>query len=193
MRQLFEPPGVIGDNDADQALVERFRTGDREAFTELVIRYQRPIYNAAFWILRSAEDASDVAQTVFLRIAERLDEYDGRYKFFSWIYRIAVNESLNLLRRRGREEPLDEESDYPGPADDDPEHRARDAQLSARIRSALMRLSINDRTVLTLRHFSECNYQEIAQILDLDEKTVKSRLYEARKRLREMLKDFRPD
>jgi RNA polymerase sigma-70 factor (ECF subfamily) len=193
MRQLFEPPGVIGDNDADQALVERFRKGDREAFTELVVRYQRPIYNAAFWILRSAEDASDVAQTVFLRIAERLDEYDGRYKFFSWIYRIAVNESLNLLRRHGREEPLDEESDYPGPADNDPERRARDAQLSARIRSALMHLSVNDRTVLTLRHFSECNYQEIAQILDLDEKTVKSRLYEARQRLREMLKDFGPD
>ena len=193
MRQLSEPPGVIGDNDVDLALVERFRKGDKEAFTELVIRYQRPIYNAAFWILRRPEDASDVAQTVFLRIAERLDEYDERYKFFSWVYRIAVNESLNVLRRHGREEPLDEEIDYPGPADDDPEKRARDAQLSARIKSALMRMSVNDRTVLTLRHFSECNYEEIAEILELDEKTVKSRLYEARQRLRELLKDFRPD
>jgi len=193
MRQLSEPPGVIGDNDADLALVERFRKGDKEAFTELVIRYQRPIYNAAFWILRRPEDASDVAQTVFLRIAERLDEYDERYRFFSWVYRIAVNESLNMLRRHGREEPLDEEIDYPGPADDDPEQRAQDAQLSARIKSALMRMSVNDRTVLTLRHFSECNYQEIAEILELDEKTVKSRLHEARQRLRELLKDFRPD
>jgi RNA polymerase sigma-70 factor (ECF subfamily) len=193
MRQLSEPPGVIGDSDADQALVERFRKGDREAFTELVIRYQRPIYNAAFWILRRPEDASDVAQTVFVRIAERLDEYDGQYKFFSWIYRIAVNESLNVLRRHGREEPLDEEIDYPGPADDDPEHKARSVELSVRIKSALMGLSVNDRTVLTLRHFSELNYQEIAEILELDEKTVKSRLHEARQRLREMLKDFGPD
>jgi len=193
MRQLSEPPGVIADNDTDQALVERFRKGDREAFTELVIRYQRPIYNAAFWMLRNAEDASDIAQTVFMRVAERLDEYDERYKFFSWIYRIAVNESLNLLRRHGREEQLDDEIEYPGPASDNPEQRARDAQLAKRIRSALMRMSINDRMVLTLRHFSECNYQEIGQILDLDEKTVKSRLHEARQRLREMLKDLRPD
>jgi RNA polymerase sigma-70 factor (ECF subfamily) len=193
MRQLSEPPVVIGDNDTDQALVERFRKGDKEAFTELVIRYQRPIYNAAFWILRRAEDASDVAQTVFLRIAERLDEYDERYKFFSWIYRIAVNESLNVLRRHGREDALDDEIDYPGPASDNPEQRANDAQVSARIQSALMHMSINDRTVLTLRHFSECSYEEIGQILDLDEKTVKSRLHEARQRLRDLLKDLRPD
>jgi RNA polymerase sigma-70 factor (ECF subfamily) len=193
MRQLSEPPGVIGDNDADQALVERFKEGDREAFTELVIRYQRPIYNAAFWILRSADDASDVAQTVFLKIAERLDEYDGQYKFFSWIYRIAVNESLNVLRRHGREEPLDEDVEYPDPADDNPERKVSDFQLSERIKVALVRLSVNDRTVLTLRHFSELNYQEIAQVLELDEKTVKSRLHEARQRLREMLKDFGPD
>jgi RNA polymerase sigma-70 factor (ECF subfamily) len=193
MRQLSEPPGVIGDNDADLALVKRFRKGDKEAFTELVIRYQRPIYNAAFWILRRAEDARDVAQTVFLRIAERLDEYDEQYKFFSWVYRIAVNEALNVLRRQGREEPLDEEIDYPGPVDDNPEHKLRDVELSARIKSALMAMSVNDRTVLTLRHFSELNYQEIAEILELDEKTVKSRLHEARQRLREMLKDFGPD
>jgi len=193
MRQLSEPPVVIGHKDTDQALVERLRKGDREAFTELVIRYQRPIYNAAFWILRRAEDASDVAQTVFLRVAERLDEYDEQYKFFSWIYRIAVNESLNLLRRSGREEALDDEIDYPGPASDNPEQRANDAQQSAQIRSALMRMSINDRVVLTMRHFSECSYQEIGQILELDEKTVKSRLHEARQRLRDMLKDLRPD
>jgi RNA polymerase sigma factor, sigma-70 family len=92
------------DNDPDLALVERYRKGDTAAFTELVIRYQRPIYNASFWILRKAEDANDITQIVFLKVAERLDEYDPQFKFFSWIYRIAVNESLNLLRRNGREE-----------------------------------------------------------------------------------------
>ena len=86
------------DNDVDQALVERFRkSGDREAFTSLMVRYQRPIYNAAFWILKSADDARDVAQHVFLKVAEHLDEYDSQHRFFSWIYRIAVNESLKLL------------------------------------------------------------------------------------------------
>lgn len=181
------------DDDTDRALVERYRGGDREAFSELVIRYQRPIYNAAFWILRKAEDASDIAQTVFLRVAERLDEYDTRYKFFSWIYRIAVNESLNLLRRNGREEALDEEIDVPAPESADPERKASDEQQSRRIQRALMSMTANDRMVLTLRHFSGCSYQEIGQILDLDEKTVKSRLFAARQRLRDLLMDLRPD
>lgn len=180
------------DDTTDQALVERFRGGDRDAFTELVVRYQRPIYNAAFWILRKPEDASDIAQTVFLRVAERLDEYDDRYKFFSWIYRIAVNESLNLLRRSERDEELDDETDLPGSERDDPERRADDAESSARIRSALLRLSAGDRMVITLRHFSECSYDEIGEIMEVDVKTVKSRLYEARQRLRVMLQDLRP-
>jgi RNA polymerase sigma-70 factor (ECF subfamily) len=178
------------DDDTDRVLVGRYRNGDREAFTEIVIRYQRPIYNAAFWVLRSVEDAQDVAQIVFLKVAERLDEYDGQYKFFSWIYRIAVNESLNLLRRHGREEPLDEEIDLPDGDGASPEQKLSEAQVSKRIQGALMSMSANDRLVLTLRHFSECSYQEIAEILDVDEKTVKSRLFEARHRLRGLLVDL---
>lgn len=178
------------DSEGDEFLVERCRRGDREAFAALVVRYQRPVYNAAWWVLRNAEDASDVAQSVFLKVAERLGDYDPQHRFFSWIYRIAVNESLNVLRRKGHEEPLDEEIELPGPDGDDPERRASDAELSARIRAAVMRMSTNDRTVLMLRHFSELGYEEIAQILDVDEKTVKSRLFEARQRLRGMLGDL---
>jgi RNA polymerase sigma-70 factor (ECF subfamily) len=180
------------DNDVDQALVNRYRNGDREAFTEIVIRYQRPIYNAAFWMLRNAEDANDIAQVVFLKVAEHLDDYDSQHRFFSWIYRIAVNESLNLLRRNGHEEALDDEIELPGAESANPEWQVSEAERSKHIQRALMSMSTNDRTVLTLRHFSECSYQEIAQILDLDEKTVKSRLFEARHRLRELLKDLRP-
>ncbi|MEO8305180.1 MAG: sigma-70 family RNA polymerase sigma factor [Betaproteobacteria bacterium] len=179
------------DNDVDQALVERYRAGDREAFTELVVRYQRPIYNAAFWMLRRAEDANDVAQEVFLKVSERLDDYDPRYKFFSWIYRIAVNESLNMLRRSRREEALDDEIDIPAPDSANPELQVGNAELSRRIQSTLMKMSTNDRTVITLRHFSELSYEEIGQVLDLDEKTVKSRLFEARHRLGDLLKDLR--
>lgn len=179
------------DNDVDLALIERYREGDREAFAELVVRYQRPIYNAAFWILRNAEDASDVAQDVFLRIAERIDEYDERHRFFSWIYRIAVNEALNRLRRDRREEALDDDAELPDGGQSDPERRVGDAEVAQRIRAALMRLSVQDRTVLTLRHFSELSYLEIAQVLEIDEKTVKSRLFDARARLRAALADLR--
>ena len=181
------------DDGVDQELVARFRAGDAAAFTELVIRYQRPIYNAAFWVLRNAEDANDIAQDVFLKVAERLDDYDPRYKFFSWIYRIAVNASLNMLRRSKREEPLDDEAEFPAADSTDPERQLGDAQLAARVRGALMRMSTNDRMIVTLRHFSECSYEEIGEILDLDEKTVKSRLFEARRRLRDLLHDLRPN
>jgi len=191
--QLFQPSRVIVENDPDLALVERCRNGDREAFTELVIRYQKPIYNAAFWTLRKVEDANDVTQAVFLKVWERLDEYDSKYKFFSWIYRIAINESLNLLRSGGREETLDEDFDAPDDGHANPESQLAGAQQSMQIQSVLMRMSTNDRLVLTLRHFSECSYEEIAQVLDLDEKTVKSRLFEARHRLRGMLTDLRPN
>jgi RNA polymerase sigma-70 factor (ECF subfamily) len=180
------------DDDTDQHLLERYRNGDREAFTALVVRYQRPLYNAAFWVLRSAEDASDVTQIVFLKIAEQLDEYDPRYKFFSWIYRITVNEALNFRRRHAREEELDDEVELPAAESANPEWQLTEGQQARRVRAALMSMATNDRMVLTLRHFSECSYEEIAQILDLDEKTVKSRLHEARLRLRALLQDLRP-
>ena len=167
--------------------------GDREAFAALVVRYQKPLYNAAFWVLRNAEDANDVTQNVFLRVAERCDEYDPKYKFFSWIYRITVNEALNFLRRHAREDELDDEIDVPAAESANPEWQISEAQESRRVRAALTSMSTNDRMVLTLRHFSELSYEEIAQILDLDEKTVKSRLYEARLRLRDLLRDLRPN
>ena len=176
--------------DHDQTLVESCKNGDNAAFAVLVTRYQRPIYNAAYRVLGNAEDASDITQVVFLRIVERLHEYDAQYKFFSWIYRIAVNEAINLLRRNKREEPLDDEIELPDLATADPEWQYNNMQLSERIQRALMSMKVDDRVVLTLRHFSDCSYREIGQILKLKEKTVKSRLFEARQRLSELLQDF---
>ena len=171
-------------------LVERYRHGDREAFTELVVRYQGPVYNAAFWVVRRADDAADVAQTAFLKAAERIDDYDPRFKFFSWLYRIALNEALNLVRGRGREEELDEAIELPTAEADGPEEQLHAGQRSRRLHEALMNLSTSDRIVVTLRHFSECSYAEIAEILEIEEKTVKSRLFEARQRLRALLGDL---
>jgi RNA polymerase sigma-70 factor (ECF subfamily) len=185
--QLFAAPRVIEGND-DGAVVERCRRGDREAFGELVVRYQRPVYNAAYWILRKPEDASDVAQTVFLKVVEQLDDYDPRYRFFSWIYRIAVNESLNLLRRNGHEEALDEDVELPDEASVDPERQFDAKERAERVRRALLEVSTTDRTVLMLRHFGELSYDEIGHVLDIDAKTVKSRLFDARHRLRERLR-----
>ena len=178
--------------DDDESLALRCREGDGAAFAALVIRFQRPIYNAAYRVLGNPDDAADITQVVFLKLAERIDEYDTKYRFFSWIYRIALNESLNLLRRNGREQPLDEDAELPGPERADPAWQASEAQRSRRIQAALMRMKVEDRAVITLRHFSECSYREIAQILELDEKTVKSRLFEARQRLKDMLKDLIP-
>ena len=192
MAQLFPPSRVIGVEDPDEELVERALDGDRKAFSALVERYQRPIYNAAYRVLGREEDAKDVVQTVFMKVAEHLGEYDERRKFFSWVYRIAVNESLNYLRTLDREEPLADEDAEPGAESTNPEWRANEAEISARIQRALMGLKASDRVVLTLRHFSDCSYQEIATILDVEVKTVKSRLHEARARLRERLEDLRP-
>src|SRR6476659_1778355 len=126
-------------------------------------------------MLRKPEDAKDITQTVFLKVAERLDEYDPKFKFFSWIYRIAVNESLNLLRRNGREEALDDEIELPALDTASPERIVSEAQTSRRIQSALMSMPTNDRLVLTLRHFSECSYQEIGEFPGFAERPVKSR------------------
>lgn len=177
-------------DEPDHAILERYRSGDATAFRDLVVRYERPVYNAAFWILRNADDARDVAQTVFLRLAERVDDYDPRHKVFSWIYRIAVNEALNVLRRNGREEALDEDVDLSDAEDGGPERRAESEERARLVRAALLRMNVSDRTVITLRHFAELSYREIAGVLGVDEKTVKSRLFEARQRLRALLPEL---
>lgn len=177
------------EGDDDHELLQRYRGGDVAAFRQLVLRYQRPLYNAAYWVLRNAGDAEDVAQTVFLRLAEKSDDYDPQHKLFSWIYRMAVNEALNLRRRSSREEALDDDSDF---ADDqaDPQFQLLEGQRAVRLRAALLKMNTADRTVLTLRHFSELSYREIGDALELDEKTVKSRLFEARQRLRALLPEI---
>jgi RNA polymerase sigma-70 factor (ECF subfamily) len=176
--------------DDDQTLLRQYRGGDVAAFRQLVLKYQRPVYNAAFWVLRNADDAEDVAQTVFMRLAEKSDEYDPQHKLFSWIYRMAVNEALNMRRRTDREEALDEDAEFADDEGTDPQQQLLEGRRSSLVRTALMKMSVADRTVLTLRHFSELSYREIADVLDLDEKTVKSRLFEARQRLRAMLPEI---
>ena len=184
---------VIEPEEPDAALLARFRRGDQTAFTALVARYQKPVFNAAFRVVGNATDAADVTQDVFLRVVERLDDYDHRFKFFSWIYRIAVNEAIDLLRRTSREEPLDDDDEAGGLVDGHgPEQHFQARQLGDRVQRALMAMKTDHRIVLTLRHFSELSYQEISAVLAIDEKTVKSRLFEARQRMAAQLADLKP-
>lgn len=168
----------------ETGLIERCMNGDRQSFEVLLVRYQKPVYNAAFRMLNSPEDARDVTQTVFLKVFENLHRYDPKYKFFSWIYRIALNESINCLHKQRRMDSLDRE---PASETGGPEELTSDGQLSAGIQAALMTLKPDYRTVIVLKHFLDCSYVEISQVLDIPEKKVKSRLYSARQLLKDAL------
>jgi RNA polymerase sigma-70 factor (ECF subfamily) len=170
--------------DDDSALVEAALGGDGEAFGELVRRYQGPIFNLAARITGSADDAMDVAQTTFLKAYDRLESFDPSRRFFSWLYGIGVHEALNWRQRQGgRDAPLPIRFDPPSGAAD-PEHELATKQREARFASALARLQPSDRAVLSLRHFQELGYADIARMLDCSVGQVKSRLFDARRRLR---------
>lgn len=173
-------------NDKDTALVNGVKRGDRRAMSQLVEQYQRPVFNAAYRILGNMDDAADATQTVFLKVFEHIADYDQQFKFFSWVYRIAINESLNQVKKRRSQEPLDDSqvSSWQGPAEE-----LDTARLSKRVQSALMLLDDDYRTVVVLKHISGCSYQQIGGILQLPEKTVKSRLYSARQLLKKTLQN----
>lgn len=168
----------------DKQLMERCLKGDRQAFEKLLVRYEKPVYNAAYRMLHNADDARDVTQTVFLKVYENLDQYDPAYRFFSWVYRIALNESINWLKKSVRHEAFDVET-----ADqrDGPEAEAIEQQLGEGMEAALMMIKAEYRAVIILKHVLGCSYIEISEVLDIPEKKVKSRLYTARQLLQERL------
>ena len=168
----------------------RCLAGDVQAFATLVERYQRVLYNLGLRMLGNPEDARDASQTAFLKAWQKLSSFDPRYRFFSWIYKITVNECLNVINRRRRTEPLDPQVELPSREDASSTLRAREA--SERVQKALLRLSPEQREVVILRHFLEMSYSEIAATLTVPEKTVKSRLYEARQRLVHLLPESAP-
>ena len=170
--------------DGDAALVNDCKRGDRRAMAKLVGQYERPVFNAAYRILGNTDDAADVTQTVFLKAFEHIADFNAKHKFFSWIYRIAVNESINQIKKRRHQEPLadSQASPWRGPAED------LDSELLCnRVQAALMELNEEYRAVVVLKHFSGCSYQQISEILQLPEKTVKSRLYTARQSMKKTL------
>ncbi len=140
---------------------------------QLVSQYERPVYNAAYRILGNADDAADITQTVFLKVFEHIGDYDPKFRFFSWIYRISINESLNQVKKRRHQEPLADSQASPRRS---PEEHLESENLSYRVQGALMELNGEYRTVVVLKHISGCSYQQISEILQIPERTVKSRL-----------------
>jgi RNA polymerase sigma-70 factor (ECF subfamily) len=170
------------DDDLDRALVRRYLDGERAAGEELVNRYHRSVFNVSLRMLGNVQDAEDVTQTAFGNAFAALDSYDPKYRFFSWIYRMTFNESLNTLKRRRNVVSLDGTFDVPTGETSDSANEAEE-----RIGRALLDLKPDDRAVVVLRHFVSFSYEEISDVLDVPVKTVKSRLFTARERLRQSL------
>ena len=158
--------------------------GDAGAFEILLERYERNVFNGALRMVNNRDDASDITQNVFLKVYENLGRFDARYKFFSWIYRITINESINFLRQRKAVDPVDDElpSTQRGPLE-----TLRGTELCEAIQDALMSLKPDHRTVIVLRHFHGCTYSEMSEILEIREETVKSRLFTGRRMLRDLV------
>ena len=183
----FSPGPVYVDQDADDlALVARCRAGDTRAFEPIVERYQRVLYTVALRMLGNTEEANDVAQNAFVKAFQKLDSFDPNRRFFSWIYRILVNECLNVRRDQRPLEPISPdlaESSGRSPAD-----LFENAERRRRVQAAILELPADYREVVVLRHFADLSYEQIGETLDLPAKTVKSRLHTARTRLAEMLR-----
>jgi RNA polymerase sigma-70 factor, ECF subfamily len=168
----------------DEDLVRSCLHGDQRAFAEVVSRYQKPLFNLALRMTADPDDAKDVVQAAFVKAYEKLATYQHQYHFFSWLYRIAINESINFLRQRKRFTPLREEI---LPDELQGEKTFQDPDVAEYLQIALMRIKLEYRTVIILRHFQELSYEEIAYILNLSVERVKSRLFTARGLLKQVL------
>lgn len=193
---MIQPVSPVNAFD-EGAVVARARTGDSQAFTELVNKYENSIFRLARHITQSAEDAEDVLQETFLKAYEHLDEFQGHSKFYTWLVRIAVNQSLMKLRKRRTDKSvsLDETFDTGEENltreiavwEDNPEQTYSREEIRDILDRAVESLPPIFRTVFALRDIEELSTEETAAILNLSVPAVKSRLLRARLRLREKL------
>jgi RNA polymerase sigma-70 factor, ECF subfamily len=182
------------------ALVQAAKQGDVGAFEQLVKRYDRNIFRIAQHITQNREDAEDVVQDAFLKAYENLDQFQGNSKFYTWLVRIAVNESLMKLRRRKTSKTVSmdedvetEEGSMPREFADwspNPEQQYGQSELSEILRKTIQGLPASFRTVFVLRDVEGLSTEETAEMLDLSIPAVKSRLLRARLQLRERLNKY---
>jgi RNA polymerase sigma-70 factor, ECF subfamily len=173
---------MVGNEDLN--LVDRVQQGDRNAFGELVERYQRSLFNIALRIVGDQDSAAEVTQIAFVKAFERISSYDPNFRFFSWIYRILTNAAIDFVKRDKRMSPITHEmavEEYS--VDETIDAAGRESML---IR-ALQELPPDYRVVIVLRHMEELSYEEIGHMVGIPSKRVKSRLFTARMMLRDIL------
>jgi RNA polymerase sigma-70 factor (ECF subfamily) len=187
----------------DAVLIEQYRKGDSEAMERLVLRYQNRIYNVILKICADADDAAELTQETFVKVIENLDKFEGRSSFYTWIFRIAVNLTLNYCQRNSKLafESLDAEqqqqddgkikralkeflSDDSSP---DPAAEAQNREMYRIAARALMGLDDAHRAVIVLRDIEGMSYARIAEVLGIELGTVRSRLSRARSKMRDIL------
>ena len=175
----------------DASLVAATLAGDRSAFGQLVDRYQDRLVNSVTRLVGEREEACDVVQDAFVQAYTKLNTFRGEAAFFTWLYRIAFNLAMTLLRRRRRHASLDRSRDELGhePMDTGPgpELGAAADEYVALVHAALANLDPDQRQVIVLRELEGCTYEQIAEIADIPVGTVRSRLYRARLTLRDRL------
>jgi RNA polymerase sigma-70 factor, ECF subfamily len=185
----------------EAALVAEARSGNTEAFSTLVRQYDRYIYRLALNITGNAEDAEDVLQEALLKAYTKLDTFHGESRFYTWLVRIAVNEALMKLRKRGTEktvsldEPIegDDKDLIPREVEDwadNPEQRYGKLELQQILKETVDKLEPQFRTVFVLRDIEDLSTEETAKLMGLSVPAVKSRLLRARLKARELLSQY---
>lgn len=181
----------------DAAEVTRARGGDSDAFRLLVERHSKPIFRVAYRMTGNEHDADDVVQETFLRAYRTLDRFEERANFSTWLHRIAVNCSLDLLRARGRQDRHyggdPEEAESMGAIKSDAMLQDRlllSAELQTHVTKAMERLTGNERTAFVLRHFEGMPVEEIGKTLGIQVNAAKHTIFRAVRKLRESLEPF---
>jgi RNA polymerase sigma-70 factor (ECF subfamily) len=186
--------------EEDLALVRRAQKGDLSAYDELVRRYQERVYATVYHMTANHEDANDLAQETFIKGYQALKSFKGDSSFYTWVYRIAVNKTINFLKQRKNKTHLSL-NDLDFNAENDPDLVAlisdktprRDvnlAELQEKLNAAMLKLSPVHRLVVTLHDVQGLSHEEIGKIMDCNIGTVRSRLFYARQQLQAYLSDY---
>lgn len=181
----------------DQALIEATLGGDRAAFGDLVRRYQDRLLSAMTAVCGSTAEAEDVVQEAFLQAYCKLDSFRCESRFYTWLYRIAFNLSVNLKRKRKPNVSVEQARESSGwdaeSQENAPDHGMQMAERSQQLMAAIGRLADEFRQVLVLRELEGFCYETISEVLDLPIGTVRSRLHRARQQLRDELQGWFAD
>ncbi|NLD46589.1 MAG: sigma-70 family RNA polymerase sigma factor [Clostridiaceae bacterium] len=175
----------------DMELVRRCIDGDNDAFSELVTRYKKLVYNVVYNMINNKDDVYDITQEVFIRIYKSLDRYNPEYKFSTWTVRIATNYCLDVLRKKKVDSiPIDDAIGVSSSVDT-PESCFIKKERKQRVNDELSKLPEKYRTPLILFHKNDLSYEEMSRVLNEPMSIIKNRLYRARQMLREKLSSER--